>query len=62
MNEFLQRLNPFEGLCLTAEDLSDEQSYHRQSLQIHRLRLHGYGIVQGLHRTLVRNSSDGLYR
>lgn len=58
MNEFLQRLNPFEGLCLTAEDLSDEQSYHRQSLQIHRLRLHGYGIVQGLQVSQNQQSGD----
>jgi hypothetical protein len=44
----LRRLNPFEGLCLTASDLQDEQIYHRRSLQRHALFLHGYGIVQGL--------------
>jgi len=44
----LSRLNPFEGLCLTAGDLFDEQLYHRRSLQRHALFLHGYGVVQGL--------------
>ena len=45
----LRRLNPFEGLCLTASDLLDEQTYHRRSLQRHAVFLNGYGIVQGLH-------------
>ena len=44
----LNRLQPFEGLCLTASDLRDEQLYHRRSLMRHALFLHGYGIVQGL--------------
>lgn len=44
----LSRLNPFEGLCLTSQDLLDEQTYHRQSLQQHHHNLHGYGIVHGL--------------
>jgi len=44
----LTRLHPFEGLCLTAQDLQDEQEYHRRSLRRHHYYLHGYGIVQGL--------------
>ena len=44
----LTRLNPFEGLCLTAQDLLDEQRYHRMALARHNLFLHGHGIVQGL--------------
>jgi len=44
----LIRLNPFEGLCLTAEDLFAEQLYHRRNLHRHSLFMHGYGIVQGL--------------
>ncbi len=44
----LRRLNPFEGLALTASDLRDEQTYHRRNLQRHNLYLHGHGIVQGL--------------
>ena len=44
----LRRLNPFEGLVLTAQDLADDQLYHRRALQRHALFLHGFGIVQGL--------------
>ena len=44
----LSRLRPFEGLCLTAKDLADEQVYHRRNLQRHVLYMHGHGIVQGL--------------
>ena len=44
----LRRLAPFEGLCLTSDDLRDEQAYHRNTLHRHTLYLHGYGIVQGL--------------
>ena len=44
----LVRLNPFEGLCLTADDLNAEQLYHRRTLHRHALMMHGYGIVQGL--------------
>lgn len=44
----LKRLQPFEGLCLTAADLLDEQVYHRRALQRHAVFLHGHGIVQGL--------------
>lgn len=44
----LTRLRPFEGLALTAQDLLDEQTYHRRNLARHALYLHGHGIVQGL--------------
>lgn len=44
----LRRLNPFDGLCLTTEDLADEQLYHRRALNRHALYMHGFGIVQGL--------------
>ncbi len=44
----LVRLNAFEGLCLTAADLRDEQRYHRNNLHRHALFLHGNGVVQGL--------------
>ena len=43
----LKRLHPFEGLCLTAADLADEQLYHRRTLHRHSLFLHGFGVVQG---------------
>ena len=44
----LKRLRLFEGLCITAQDLEDEQRYHRENRFRHNLNLHGYGIVQGL--------------
>ncbi len=44
----LVRLNPFEGLCLTASDLADDQLYHRRTLQRHALFMSGFGIAQGL--------------
>ena len=56
----LRRLNPFEGLCLTSQDLLDEQGYHRASLHRHTLYLHGSGIVQGLQVELAAKS--GKYR
>jgi len=48
ITEPLRRLAPFEGLALMAEDLRDEQSYHRRRLNRHNVYLHGHGIVQGL--------------
>jgi hypothetical protein len=46
--ENLKRLRSFEGLCITANDLQDDQQYHRDNRARHNLNLHGYGIVQGL--------------
>lgn len=48
MSNELVRLNPFEGLCLTANDLLVEQRYHRANLQRHARFLSGHGVVQGL--------------
>lgn len=47
-DQSLRRLNPFVGLCMTAQDFADEQSYHRRALHRHSLYMHGFGIVQGL--------------
>ncbi|MEQ1565756.1 MAG: hypothetical protein ABMA64_08980 [Myxococcota bacterium] len=47
-SDVLRRLAPYEGLCLTAQDLADDQLYHRRALQRHALYMHGYGVVQGL--------------
>ncbi len=44
----LLRVDPFEGLCLTAQDLEEEQVYHRSSLMRHTHYMSGYGVVQGL--------------
>lgn len=56
----LRRLSPFEGLCLTSDDLRDEQAYHRRTLHRHTLFMHGYGIVQGLQVDL--EAKKGKYR
>ena len=56
----LRRLHPFEGLCLTSQDLQDEQTYHRQSLQHHHNHLHGNGIVHGLQVELNAKSKGYL--
>ena len=57
-DKLLRRLNPFEGLCLTAQDLHEEQDYHRDSLHRHNLYLHGHGIVQGLQVELEQRKKD----
>lgn len=56
----LSRLHPFEGLCLTSQDLLDEQTYHRRSLQLHNRHLHGYGIVHGLQVELANKKKGHL--
>ena len=40
----LVRLNPYEGLCLTADDLATDQLFHRRSLQRHALMMHSFGV------------------
>jgi hypothetical protein len=57
-DQLLRRLKPFEGLCLTAMDLLDEQTYHRNNLHRHNLYLHGHGIVQGLQVELQRKRKN----
>lgn len=54
----LRRLHPFEGLCLTAQDLADEQRYHRESMARQALFLHGHGVVQGLQVTLEQREQQ----
>lgn len=57
--EQLKRLLPFEGLCLTASDLADEQTYNRSNLKRHNLFLHGHGIVQGLQVEIEQKDLKG---
>jgi hypothetical protein len=54
LRDDLVRLQPFEGLCLTASDLLVEQAYHRRSLRRHARYLAGHGVVQGLSVELER--------
>lgn len=50
----LTRVNFFDGMLLTGEDLRVEQEYHRRKQQLHN-RLHGYGTVEGLEVTVDRH-------
>jgi hypothetical protein len=54
----LKRVLPFEGLCLTASDLVDEQLYQRRNIHRHSLFLHGFGIVQGLQVELEQKKKN----
>lgn len=47
----LTRPHFFTGKLLTAEDLSDEQTYFLERLERHNRSLHGFGIVFGLRVT-----------
>ena len=50
------RPNYFPGRLLTAEDLREEQEYHREKHRRHLQMLHGFGVVDGLD---VDVASDG---
>lgn len=47
------RVNFFDGMLLTGEDLRAEQDYNRRMRYLHN-RLHGYGVVEGLEVTADR--------
>ena len=50
------RLNFFPGRLLTADDLREEQEYHREKHRRHLQMLHGFGVVDGLE---VAIAADG---
>jgi len=50
------RPNYFPGRLLTADDLREEQEYHREKHRRHLQMLHGFGVVDGLD---VDVASDG---
>jgi hypothetical protein len=50
------RPNFFSGRLLTADDLREEQEYHREKHRRHLQMLHGFGVVDGLD---VDIASDG---
>src|SRR6185503_16060610 len=50
------RPNFFSGRLLTADDLREEQEYHREKHRRHLQMLHGFGVVDGLQ---VDVASDG---
>ncbi len=43
-----ERSRFFTGLVLTADDLQQEQGYHRDKARLHNRFLHGWGVVAGL--------------
>ena len=47
-----RRVRFFAGRVLTADDLNEEQDYHRQKHRRHVRALHGHGVVDGLHVTI----------
>jgi hypothetical protein len=51
MAEPLTRVNFFDGMLLTGEDLRVEQDYLRRKQQLHN-QIHGYGVVEGLDVTV----------
>lgn len=55
----LTRNHYFTGKFLTADDLAQEQSYHRSKHRRHNRLLHGYGIVRGLGVSLESRPGGG---
>lgn len=47
-----RRVRFFAGRLLTADDLNDEQAYHREKHRRHVHALHGHGVVHGLRLTI----------
>jgi hypothetical protein len=47
-----RRVRFFAGRVLTADDLNDEQAYHREKHRRHVRALHGHGVVHGLRLTM----------
>jgi hypothetical protein len=53
----LERVNFFAGKLLTADDLSQEQTYHLDRYRRHNRFLHGWGIVSGLGVSVADDST-----
>ncbi|MEU4219150.1 hypothetical protein [Actinoplanes sp. NPDC026623] len=47
MGETFERLRFYPRQLISADDLNDEQEYHRQKLREHNRLLHGWGVVCG---------------
>ena len=55
----LTRNRFFTGKLLTADDLSQEQDYHRSKQRRHNRLLHGVGVVRGLSVSLEARDAGG---
>ena len=53
-----KRMRPFEGMCLSDIDLSDEQNYLLWKRRLSNVHLHGTGVVFGLRPEVVQ-TADG---
>ncbi len=51
----LTQVRYFSGQTLSAADLEQEQSYHRERVRLHNRLLHGAGVVAGLEVTAGRS-------
>jgi hypothetical protein len=62
MNETneVKRLNFFTGLFTTAQDWSDEQTYHQKKLELHNRWLHNPGVVRSERDELSVEAAGGL--
>jgi len=52
-----KRVHYFFGQLLTADDLQDEQQYHRRMRYLHNRMLHGPGVVNGLKLGITKTDS-----
>ena len=57
MGDAPTRVNFFDGMLLTGEDLRAEQEYSRRMRYLHN-RLHGHGVVEGLEVSADRHAQE----
>src|SRR5258708_30514657 len=53
----VKRTNYFTGQILSADDFKAEQDYHKGNQQRHNLHCHGFGVVQGLKVSAVKENT-----
>jgi hypothetical protein len=53
----VKRPNYFSGQMLSADDFTAEQEYHRGKQRLHNLHCHGFGVVQGLKVSTVKENA-----
>jgi hypothetical protein len=56
----MKRPNYYAGQLLTADDFRAEQDYHREKQRRHNLLCHGFGAVQGLRVSTVKESAGSI--
>jgi hypothetical protein len=53
----VKRINYFTGQILSADDFKAEQDYHKRNQRRHNLHCHGFGVVQGLKVSAVKENA-----